>query len=94
MKNRLCDTVEGESNFNPKAVGRINANGTTDWGISQFNDGTNKQGVPYWIGPGARFPSTEYVLENPADCIREMCHQFKAGNAKLWSAYNKLYPYG
>ncbi len=87
MKNRLDKTVEGESNFNPKAVGKINPNGSTDWGIAQWND-------RLWIGNGKLFPSTDYVLTNPEHCIREMCRQFKLGHANYWVAYKKLFPNG
>lgn len=87
-KNIISAVIEAESRFNIKAKNSSNKNGTTDWGICQFNDGKNRQGVPYWIGPGADFVSSEEVLSNPDKCVRVMIREFKKGNLKWWSAYN------
>jgi hypothetical protein len=53
---------------------------STDWGIVQVND-------RWHIGAGKDFPSVEYVLANPEECVRWMARLFKAGNANLWSSY-------
>lgn len=87
MTKDLLLTIAGESGFNQWCVNH-NKNGTTDWGLCQFNDGKNEKGVPYWIGPGADFSSPEEVLNNPEKCVRVMCREFKKGNQKYWLAYN------
>lgn len=79
-KNDLCATVGAESNWNPRAIGKKNGDGSTDYGICQIND-------HYWIGKGKQFPSTDYVLENPEACIRWMCRQWKMGNKNWWYGY-------
>lgn len=86
-KNVITACVQQESQFNPDAVGKVNINGTRDWGLCQFNDGKNAKGQAYWIGKGAVFPDTDYVLEHPEECVKEMIRQYKAGNIKLWSSY-------
>lgn len=83
--------IWAESGMNPKAEGKPNKNGTRDWGLCQFNDGPKN--VPpqkkYWIGPKAPFPSVEYVLNNPEQCVRVMCrHIKKTGRYRDWSAFN------
>lgn len=86
-KNILTACVQVESGFDPQAIGKHNSNGTRDWGISQFNDGKNAQGVPYWIGEGAAFSSTDEVLNNPEKCIRLMCKMWLARKQYLWSSF-------
>ena len=86
-KDLLCAVIEAESHFDPKAIGKPNANKTKDWGLCQFNDGKNLQGIPYWIGKGAAFASTDEVLNDPEKNIRIIIQQYKAGNLKYWSAY-------
>jgi hypothetical protein len=85
QKQDLSATVHCESDYNPACVHPNIVNGkvsSTDYGIAQIND--------YWhIGPGKDFPSKEYVLENPEACIRWMCRQWKAGNARAWVCYLK-----
>lgn len=88
LTNILVACIHQESDFNPKAVGKPNKNGTTDWGICQFNDGKNAKGVPYWIGKGAAFPSTDFVLANPESSVRLMCKLFSEGQMSQWSSYN------
>lgn len=79
-KEDLSRTVHCESNYNPACAHPNIVNGkvsTTDFGIAQIND--------YWhIGPGKDFPSSQYVLDNPQECIKWMCKQWKAGNSKAW----------
>ncbi len=53
---------------------------STDWGLCQIND--------YWhIGAGKDFPTVQYVLANPEECVRWMARLFKAGKADLWSSF-------
>jgi hypothetical protein len=79
-KNELCATVGGESAWKPNAIGKLNFDGTRDYGIIQLNE-------KYWIGEGKLFPSKEYVLQNPEECVRWMCKQWKAGNKNWWYAF-------
>lgn len=79
-KNDLCATVGGESGWRPEAIGKVNFDGTRDYGIVQINE-------KYWIGKDKLFPSTDYVLNNPEVCVRWMCKQWKAGNKNWWYAY-------
>ncbi len=79
-KNTLCATVGGESEWQPTAVGPPNHDGTRDYGIAQIN-------THYWIGPGKQFPTTDYVLTHPEECIRWMCKQWKMGYRDWWVAY-------
>ena len=87
-KEVITACIKQESNFNPKAVGTPNSNGTIDYGICQFNDGHNANGVPLWIGPGARFASIDEVLNNPEKCVAEMIAQYKLGHIIWWSSYS------
>ena len=87
-KNILDACIHQESDYNPKAIGKTNSNGTIDYGICQFNNGKNAYGVPYWIGQGAYFSSTDEVLNNPEKCVREMIAQYKLGHISWWSSYS------
>ncbi len=87
-KDLLCACIMQESEFNPRAIGRVNSNGTQDWGLAQFNNGKNKQGVPYWIGEGAAFKDVDEVLSNPEKNVRILIREFKNGNLKYWSSYS------
>ena len=84
QKNEICYTIWGESGFNIKAVGKQNKNGTKDFGICQYNNGTNAKGVPFWIGEGATFASVDEVLNNPEKCVRVMIKTYLAGNIRWW----------
>lgn len=88
QSHELFQTVQCESNFNPKAkLENKDNNGkvwSTDWGICQIND-------YWWIGTNKTFPSVDYVLNNPDKCIDWMCKQFKAGNEKYWVCWQKLF---
>lgn len=94
QKDELCATVGAESGWqsyyltgkkkgqpvkleNKDKTGRV---WSTDYGICQIN-------TYFHIGESKTFPSPEYVLNNPEKCIRWMCRQWKAGNAKWWVAY-------
>lgn len=85
QKQVLTACVRVESGFN---IGAVHANRdgqgrilSTDYGIAQINS--------YWnIGPGKAFPSAEYVLSHPEECIRFMCRSYKElGDLRLWCSY-------
>ncbi len=79
-KNDLCATVGAESGWKPGAIGKPNSDGSRDYGIVQVND-------KYWIGPGKKFESIDYVLTHPEECIRWMCKEWKAGHKNWWYGY-------
>lgn len=87
-KEIITACIRQESNFNPKAVGVPNSNGTIDYGICQFNNGVNHNGTPFWIGPGADFPDTKYVLDNPDKCVSVMIREYKSGHIGWWSSFS------
>ena len=88
-KNIITACIKQESNFIPKAVGKTNSNGTTDYGLCQYNNGRNrKTGAYYWIGPGADFANIAEVLNDPEKNVRIMIREYKKGNIKLWSSYS------
>jgi hypothetical protein len=86
-KNVITACIEQESDFNPLQEGRPNENGTHDWGICQFNDGSI-HGVPLWIGPGAAFETVHQVLSNPQQCVELMITEYKAGHINWWVSYS------
>lgn len=77
-KNLLCSVIYQESQFDNRAIGD---NGTSkDFGICQIND--------YWnIGAGKPFPSVDYVIAHPEECVAFLIKMFKAGKLYLWSSY-------
>lgn len=77
-KDLLCKVIRCESGFDVHAV---NAN-TNDFGIVQVNE-------RYWIGEGKKFPSVDYVLENPEVCVRWMIEEYKKGHLRWWVCYSK-----
>lgn len=87
-KNDLCACIRQESQWLPRIVSRPNKNGTRDWGLVQVNDGTNSKGVPFWIGKGAYFTSTDEVLNDTAKSAIFMIKLFKAGYMRYWSSWN------
>lgn len=89
QKEILTACVKQESDFYPLAKGRLNSDGTQDFGIAQFNNGKNRHGVPYWIGIGATFSSIQDVYTNPQRCIEIMADYYKAtGNLGPWASFN------
>lgn len=99
QKNVITACVEQESDFNPIAVGKLNTDGTQDFGIAQYNNGKNASGQAYWIGPGAPFASVQEVESNPEKCINLMISLAKQGMLHLWASYStkaylKFMPYG
>lgn len=88
MKDVLCATIKEESQFNPRAVGKKNTDGTQDFGLCQFNNGKNKQGVPFWIGVGAAFKDVDDVFNNPEKNVRILVTEtLKHGYPKWWKAF-------
>jgi len=81
MKNRLCETVKCESNFDPLTV-HFNVNGTRDCGIAQFSE-------RYYLKYNNM--TCEDAVSNPEKCIRIMAKAFKNGRAKDWICYRKLF---
>jgi Transglycosylase SLT domain len=74
--------IWAESGMKPRAIGKPNKDGTIDYGLCQFNS-------RWWIGPGKPFPTPEYVLSHPEECVRVMCqHLKKTGRYRDWSAFN------
>jgi hypothetical protein len=78
----LMKTIQCESGFKTKAINK-NKGGSVDYGIVQIND-------YYWIGKGKRFPSSEYVLNNPKDSVMFMIEQWKRGRKNYWVCYKKV----
>lgn len=69
-----------ESGMDPKAVNR-NKNGTTDYGICQFND--------YWYKD---IISPDTALNNPKAALYIMARMWQKGRQKDWICYrNKAY---
>lgn len=66
-----------ESNMNPNAVNR-NPNGTTDYGICQFND--------YWYRD---IITPDTALNQPEVALNVMAEQWKAGRTSDWICYRK-----
>lgn len=83
MTARLIQTIQCESAFNPAAI-NVNANGTKDLGICQYN-------TKWYIGAGKPIPSEKVALENPEFCIDVMAEMFKAGRARDWICYRNLF---
>lgn len=88
----LMATIEAESGWDPKAIG-VNLNGSKDYGLCQINDN-------WWIGSNSKaaqvgeyyFPSSDYVLNNPKDCIDWMIKQWVKGRQNDWYGYkNQVY---
>jgi len=80
-KALLCSIIMCESGFNIKATHK-NDNGTTDFGIVMVNS-------YYWIGEDKKFPSSDYVLNNPEVCVRWMIKEYQRGNLKWWECYKQ-----
>ena len=92
QKNEITETINCESGFNPCIINDKNLDKTSDFGISQFNNGKNpKTGKPYWIGKGADFKDSNECLQNPAKCVKIMCREWKLGHQNYWNCYKKLY---
>lgn len=81
QKNDLCACIYQESRFDNRAIGK-NQN-STDWGIVQVNDTKG-----WHIGPGLRFPSVQYVKDNPEECVRWMAGVLKqTGKLQPWASW-------
>lgn len=69
-----------ESGMNPKAVNR-NKNGTTDYGIAQFNDYWYRDIIDPWV-----------ALNDPEEALRRMAKAWQDGRQNDWICYrNKKY---
>lgn len=93
-KNEMCATVGAESGWQsyylqgPKRGQPVKLenlkNGkvwSTDWGIAQIND-------YWWVRAFPQFPSGQYILDHPEECIRWMCRRWKTpANRPQWIAY-------
>lgn len=75
----LLAVIKCESGLNPRAVNK-NPNGTTDYGLCQFND--------YWYWEKEKIISPEIALNNPEVAVRTMAKMFKKGRAKNWVCYS------
>ncbi len=87
-KDLLCACIQQESGFDTRAIGKPNKNGTRDFGLCQYNDGKNKQGIAYWIGQGADFKDIDEALDDPEKNVRVMVREYKKGNLKYWSSFS------
>lgn len=81
MKNKLCETINCESDFDPKAI-HINSNGTKDCGIAQFNEA-------YYLAENNM--TCQEAIDNPEKSVRIMIEAFKKGRQSDWICYRKLY---
>lgn len=72
---KLVATIWCESGMNPKAVNR-NPNGTTDYGLCQFND--------YWYRD---IISPDEALNNPEKAVHVMCQMWEKGRQNDWICY-------
>lgn len=76
----LVAVIWAESGMNPKAINR-NSNGTTDWGLCQFND--------YWYRD---IITPEEALNKPEFAVATMCQLWEKGRQSDWIAWrNKSY---
>lgn len=85
QKQVLTACVKVESGFDIRAIHRNkNEMGqvwSTDYGIVQIND-------YFHIGVGKDFSSVEYVLNNPAACVKYMCEYYKKhGHLNAWASF-------
>jgi len=84
QKNLISSVINCESGYRFNATNENKKDGkvlSTDWGICQIND--------YWhIGKGKTFPSAEYVVNHPEECVRWMISKFKEGHLNLWVCYS------
>ena len=86
LTRHLLATIWGESGWNQYCLNTSNRNGTTDYGLCQFNNG-KLNGVPLWIGKGAAFKDAQEVIDSPEKCLRVMAREFKRDHAFYWIAY-------
>jgi len=76
----LVAVLKCESGLNPRAVNR-NSNGTTDYGLCQFND--------YWYRD---IIAPEVALNMPETAVSIMCQMWEQGRQNDWICYrNKKY---
>ena len=73
----LVAVIKAESGMNPNAVTR-NKNGTTDFGLCQFND--------YWYGD---LITPSVALHDPQAAVELMCTMWRQGRQNDWIAWRK-----
>lgn len=79
----LLAVIKCESGLDTRAINK-NPNGTTDYGLCQFND--------YWYWEKEKIINPITALNNPEMAVRIMAKMFKAGRAKDWICYkNAIY---
>ena len=71
----IVAVIKCESGMDPDAVNR-NPNGTTDYGLCQFNDYWYRLIIDPWT-----------ALNCPEKAVRVMCRRFKAGYGADWLCY-------
>lgn len=71
-----------ESGFNPNAVNRANANGTTDWGVMQLNDTTVQT-----LGVSNPLDPTENI-DAGMRLLSQLSQKYNGDTAKILWAYN------
>lgn len=86
-KNLICSCIYQESEFHKGAIGKPNHDGTIDYGLCQYNNGTLR-GIPLWIGPGAAFRDINEVLSDPEKGVRIMIKTYQAGHLNWWASYS------
>jgi len=74
----ICATVYAESGFDDKAVNK-NLNGTTDWGLCQFND--------YWMWKKEKVINPQDALNNPKLAIETMISLYQKRRITNWNGY-------
>ena len=75
----LLATIKCESGLNPRCINK-NPNGSTDFGLCQFND------VWYW--QKEKVISPDDALNKPEKAVRIMAKMFKKGRAKDWVCFS------
>lgn len=86
--NLLAAIARVESNFNAKAIGPVNTNGTRDYGIMQINERTAQQ---YGYDPASLVDNVGDSLTVAARYIVDVEHALGSAltHATLVSAYNE-----
>ncbi len=86
LKDVLCACIYQESRFKIGAIGPKNYDGTQDYGLCQYNNGSLK-GIPLWIGKGATFKDVDEVLTSPEKNVRVMVKTWLAGHPSWWASF-------
>lgn len=81
MTQRLMQTINCESAWNSKAVGK-NKDGTRDCGLVQLNE-------KWYLKPNNM--TCEDAIADPEKCVRIMARAFRVGRASDWICYSRLF---